>query len=138
MKCTGASPVFLVCVEIFWWWIGGIVLNGKFLYSGHCDPVRDGSTFSKNFRIIDLNNRYGIANQNAIFSFDTVDKPNWKNIPNAWVSINDTIIGYREVLYYGNAHVFIKVTEFCPVYGRMHFMFYNVGTWTNWKTITPV
>lgn len=113
-------------------------LNGKFLYSGHCDPVRDGSTFSKNFRIIDLNNRYGIANQNAIFSFDTVDKPNWKNIPNAWVSINDTIIGYREVLYYGNAHVFIKVTEFCPVYGRMHFMFYNVGTWTNWKTITPV
>ena len=113
-------------------------LNGKFLYSGHCDPVRDGSTFSKNFRIIDLNNRYGIANQNAIFSFDTVDKPNWKNIPNAWVSIDDTIIGYREVLYYGNAHVFIKVTEFYPVYGRVHFMFYNSGTWTNWKTITPV
>lgn len=31
MKCTGASPVFLVCVEIFWWWIGGIVLNGNII-----------------------------------------------------------------------------------------------------------
>lgn len=88
--------------------------------------------------MIDLNNRYGIANQNAIFSFDTVDKPNWKNIPNTWSSIDDTIIGYREVLHYGNAHVFVKVTEFYPVQGRQHSAFYNTGNWTAWKTITPV
>lgn len=47
-------------------------------------------------------------------------------------------IGYREVYWYSTINVMVKLIEFYPMHGRVWTNFYNNGTWTGWKSITPV
>lgn len=47
-------------------------------------------------------------------------------------------IGYREVYWYSTINVMVKLIEFYPMPGRVWTNFYNNGTWTGWKSITPV
>lgn len=47
-------------------------------------------------------------------------------------------IGYREVYWYSTINVMVKLIEFYPMPGRVWTNFYNSGTWTGWKSITPV
>lgn len=47
-------------------------------------------------------------------------------------------IGYREVYWYSTINVMVQLREFYPTPGRVWMNFYNNGTWTGWKSITPV
>ena len=114
------------------------VLTGKTMFSGITpDQSQNGLTFNRNFMYVNLKNKFGTENKNSFFVFDDSDRSEWKSIPDAMPK-SGVIIGYREVLYFGNSHLLVKVTEFYPVQGRQHSTFYNTGKWTPWKTITPV
>lgn len=114
------------------------VLNGKMMFSGITpDQSQSGLTFNRDFMCVNLKNKYGTENKNSFFVFDDSDRAQWKAIPDAMPK-SGVVIGYREVLWFGNSHVFVRMTEFYPMQGRQHFAFYNTGKWTGWKSITPV
>lgn len=114
------------------------VLNGKMMFSGITpDQSQSGLTFNRDFMCVNLKNKYGTENKNSFFVFDDSDRAQWKAIPDAMPK-SGVVIGYREVLWFGNSHVFVRMTEFYPMQGRQHFAFYNTGKWTGWKYITPV
>ena len=114
------------------------VLNGKMMFSGITpDQSQSGLTFNRDFMCVNLKNKYGTENKNSFFVFDDSDRAQWKAIPDATPK-SGVVIGYREVLWFGNSHVFVRMTEFYPMQGRQHFAFYNTGKWTGWKSITPV
>lgn len=46
-------------------------------------------------------------------------------------------IGYREVYWYAATNVMVQLKEFHPIPGRVWSNFYNSGTWTGWKSISP-
>lgn len=46
-------------------------------------------------------------------------------------------IGYREVYWYAATNIMIQLKEFHPIPGRVWSNFYNSGTWTGWKSISP-
>ena len=113
-------------------------LNGKTMFSGITpDQSQSGLTFNRDFMCVNLKNKYGTENKNSFFVFDDSDRAQWKAIPDAMPK-SGVVIGYREVLWFGNSHVFVRMTEFYPMQGRQHFAFYNTGKWTGWKSITPV
>lgn len=128
-------------VSSIWNGISGTVsgvLNGETMFSGITpDQSQNGLTFNRNFMFVNLKDKYGTENKNSFFAFDDSDRSEWKSIPDAMPK-SGVVIGYREVLYFGNSHLLVKVTEFYPVQGRQHSTFYNTGKWTPWKTITPV
>lgn len=114
------------------------VLNGKTMFSGITpDQSQSGLTFNRDFMCVNLKNKYGTENKNSFFVFDDSDRAQWKAIPDAMPK-SGVVIGYREVLWFGNSHVFVRMTEFYPMQGRQHFAFYNTGKWTGWKSTTPV
>lgn len=47
-------------------------------------------------------------------------------------------IGYREIYWYSPINVMVQLREFYPMPGRVWTNFHNNGTWTGWKSITPV
>lgn len=47
-------------------------------------------------------------------------------------------IGYRDIYWYSPINVMVQLKEFYPTPGRVWVNFYNSGTWTGWKSITPV
>lgn len=47
-------------------------------------------------------------------------------------------IGYREIYWYSPINVMVQLNEFYPTPGRVWVNFYNSGTWTGWKSVTPV
>ena len=46
-------------------------------------------------------------------------------------------IGYRDIYWYSPINVMVQLKEFYPTPGRVWVNFYNSGTWTGWKSITP-
>ena len=47
-------------------------------------------------------------------------------------------IGYRDIYWYSPINVMVQLKEFYPTPGRVWVNFYNSGTWTGWKSTTPV
>ena len=47
-------------------------------------------------------------------------------------------MGYRDIYWYSPINVMVQLKEFYPTPGRVWVNFYNSGTWTGWKSITPV
>lgn len=97
----------------------------------------DGSSFGKNFMMVNPTVRYDQYKQKACFFWDASTKSQFSNIPTTLNSVTGAVIGEREVFYRSSTHIFIRVTEFYPVPGRQHCNFYNNGSWVGWKTLTP-
>lgn len=90
--------------------------------------------FDKNFLLVNISTVGTESQQTAYFS-KPVDDEDWLNIPSdlqgkVW-------IGIRTVMQRSSIHVMVKVEEMYPVTGRIWYNFYNNGTWTNWKSISP-
>ena len=103
----------------------------------------NGDSFNNNFLLVDLTSRDSLCNQPAYFGYssDQLKSGNVTGIPYG-VNTNDSFMGYREVFTLhvspdSLSHVAIKVTEFYPTLGKVHWCFYNVNSWTNWTTIDP-
>ena len=109
--------------------------NGNLVYVNAAS--RDGSSFRKNFLNVDLHQPISEVNKNACFAKPAKDG-DWSSFPDG-LSLADGIwMGYREVIWLSDSHVMVRITEFYPVCGRLHFNFYNgASSWTGWKFITP-
>lgn len=101
----------------------------------------DGSSFSDNFCLIDLQNHESLCNQPSYFSYTSQQLKSGSvlDIPNG-VDINQSFSGYREVFPLrvsadNNSHIVVKVTEFFPVMGREHYKAYNTNGWVDWKSV---
>ena len=97
--------------------------------------VNDGSSFQKDFFLLSSSGQS--ANRASYFSINDQNRSQWKEIPTT-LPANGPILGYREVFYMDDSpHAMVKVTELFPVTGRQHFAFYNISTWSAWKSLTP-
>lgn len=92
---------------------------------------KDGDSFDKNFLKISINGSNQILNQPAYFQSNSINS-DFTGVPDAWKSIN-IVVGYREVLRRNDNHIMVKITEFHPIPGRIHYNVYNTGSWSGWK-----
>ena len=92
-----------------------------------------GASFSKNFLLIGASAKVA-QHQLTYFAKPVVDT-DWSGMPSALSG--QLWIGYRIVFWRSSNHIFVKIQEFHPVPGRVWSNFYNSGTWTGWKSITP-
>ena len=97
----------------------------------------DGSSFGKNFLSVNPSVRFDKYKQKACFYWDANTKSDFSNIPTALNSVTGSVIGEREVKYRTDKHILVQVTEMYPVQGRTHSNFYNNGSWSGWKSLTP-
>lgn len=100
----------------------------------------DGSSFSDNFMLVSLSERENIRNYASYFSYtsEQLQSGEVKNFPTT-IDTSQPFMGYREVfpmtVSSSYAHIVVKITEFYPVLGREHYIFYNNTEWSSWKTI---
>ena len=96
----------------------------------------DGAVFGKNFLLID-GYQDGPLNARASWHWmNASDRANFTNLPVALASETEAL-GIREVIFLDNVHIMVRVTEFFPIPGRVHWCFLNFGTWTAWNVQTP-
>lgn len=108
-------------------------LNRNILYVNANSDV-SGSSFGKNFNNISLTTEKSTLHQSAYFEKPASDS-GWSGIPSAL--IGKIFVGYREVLWRNSTHVMVQIIEMYPTPGRVWSSFYNNGTWSGWKSITP-
>ena len=88
---------------------------------------------NNDFFLIGLNDRFSEVNRCHYFR-----QPNgteFKGCPS--VLKGKEFIGYRDIYWYSTINVMVQLREFYPIPGRVWANFYNSGTWTGWKSITP-
>lgn len=100
-----------------------------------------GDSFSNNFMSIDLTNREALCNKPSYFSYSSeqLKSGDVSNFPTV-VDTNQPFIGYREVFPLhvsstGESQVMVKITEFYPIVGREHYIFYNMSAWGSWRSV---
>jgi len=96
----------------------------------------DGTVFEKKFLLID---GYQDGPHNARASWhwmNASDRANFTDIPAALASEAEAL-GIREVIFASSFHIMVRVTEFFPIPGRVHWCFLNSGAWTAWNVQTP-
>lgn len=110
-------------------------LNGKL---PHICKVGSADTFQKNFLLINTTTEFATSgvNDRASFGWTSETKSEFSGIPTA-LSSATTALGIREVIWINTINILVRVVEAFPTAGRTHYCFYNNGTWSGWKTITP-
>ncbi len=101
--------------------------------------IGDATTFSKGFRIVNTaGNEYSKVHARARWGWEnTTERANFNDVPTALAS-TATAFGIREVIYFSQTHIMVRVTELYPTPGRIHTTCYNSGNgWTAWKTLSP-
>jgi len=99
-------------------------------------PSISGSSFAYNLRNVAYSAKVSPVNEPSFFSMNDDNRAQYVNIPNG-MPTSGTVVGYREVLYRNSTHILIKITELHPVCGKQYYNFYNNGSWSGWKNITP-
>lgn len=97
----------------------------------------------KDMRLVETYNFYGVNNRNLILIIGADEILGWTSLPPKIVDEKTTWIGERIVLPRTNggtstAHIKLELREWYPVPGRVFTCFLNYGTWTPWKSVTPV
>lgn len=110
--------------------IGGVPLQSVTNLS---DDARDGSQFGKDFLAVNRSNPYDVKNTEVEFYQRSVET-GWTNSP---LGTSATLLGIRRVAILSSTRCAVTIQEFYPVAGRLWTNFYNNGTWTGWKSITP-
>lgn len=110
--------------------IGGVPLQSVTNFS---DDARDGSQFGKDFLAVNRSNPYDVKNTEVEFYRRSVET-GWTNSP---LGTSATLLGIRRVAILSSTRCAVTIQEFYPVAGRLWTNFYNNGTWTGWKSITP-
>lgn len=77
--------------------------------------------------------KYGKYNKSTLFRQPSGES--YLNCPT--ILSGKEFIGMREVIYYGEKNILVRLIEMFPVAGRIWNNFYNSGTWSGWKSITP-
>lgn len=95
-----------------------------------------GVEFAYNFLLVESNNKNSTYHKTSYFSVEPSNESKWNNKPSQMPA--GIVIGVREVFYRSNVHILVRLTEFYPVCGRQYFDFYNVGTWSGWKVLSPL
>ena len=103
------------------------------LINAHTD-IRNGSTFGKNFMLLSAATPGGTGQISAYFE-KPVEDGEWQNTPSTMKG--KLWLGYRQVYRRDSDHAMIQIVELYPTPGRNWYNFYNVSTWSGWKTITP-
>lgn len=93
-----------------------------------------GNNFGKDFRHVDLSNKYADVNKNSYFSLPE-DRSTWSNVPETFPS--GQVIGLREVIWRNSSHIMVKITEMFPRQGVEYYSFYNKVAWTAWIERNP-
>lgn len=93
----------------------------------------DGSGFSKNFLLVNLNNRNSDVHKRWYFGYTAETVSSFTNVPTG-MSKTRTVLGYREVYWRDDQHILVVVTEQWPNVGRKHYNFYNAGSWDGWSS----
>ena len=86
--------------------------------------------FGKNFLLIK-----GVDENKSSYFEKPTDDSGWSGMPVQM--IGTTWLGVRDVYIQDDCHYFVKITEFYPVAGRIWTTFYNIDTWSGWKSHTP-
>lgn len=47
------------------------------------------------------------------------------------------VLGLWQCFWFDSSHIFVRFTEFYPIAGRIWTNFYNIGSWSGWKSVTP-
>lgn len=94
-----------------------------------------GSTFNKNFLNIDTSNKKSGYHQPSYFSMPA-NREGWTNYPSS-LPTDKSFVGLRSVYWRSGSNIMVEIHEMWPVTGRIWTDFYNSGTWTGWKSITP-
>lgn len=94
----------------------------------------DPALFSKNFLSLNLGTPDANERITCIFGKDASDST-YSNVPSAAAST--TWIGTRYVVMRSSTQAMVKIEEMYPTAGRQWFNFYNNGTWSGWKVLTP-
>lgn len=104
----------------------------------HINKVGSADTFSYNFLLVNTTTEYAASgvNDRATFGWTSSTKSQYSSIPTALSSAN-TASGIREVIWINAVNILVRVVEAFPTAGRTHYNFYNSGSWSGWKTITP-
>ena len=99
------------------------------------DADVNGSAFERNFNRISFEFDNGV-NKPSYFVITDTSRSTWTGIPSSMPK-SGVIMGYREVYRRSSDNILIKITEMIPVPGKQYYCFYNAGSWSAWKTITP-
>lgn len=95
----------------------------------------NGAAFERNFNRVSFDFDNGV-NKLSYFVITDASRSSWTGIPTT-MQKTGTIIGYREVFRRNPENILVKVTEMIPTPGKQYYNFYNAGSWSGWKTLTP-
>lgn len=94
----------------------------------------DPTLFNKNFLSLNLGTPDANERITCIFGREAGDNT-YSNVPPAMAST--TWIGTRYVIMRSTTQAIVKIDEMYPTAGRQWSNFYNNGTWSGWKVLTP-